>query len=180
MKRSVAAAALLALAAAAACEYERAPPPDFGRTPEPPVPETLPTPEPPPEGAWALAVTSSGDDCGFGAPPEVVYLAGDGREWQVTLQPSLLDATGVLDGDDLSMTGTARVVLRPTIDCVFEDRDSWTLRRIAPETLTGELARVREHLDGDACAGTLPDGVALPCLSRWSVRLDHRSARRAP
>lgn len=178
MKRLLAIA--FAVAAASGCEERARTAPDFGRTPEPTQAETLPTPEPPPEGAWSLAVESTEDTCGLTMPPEVIYLSGDGREWQVTLQSFFLDASGVLEGDELAMTGSATVVHRPTIDCVLEDRDAWTLTRTAPETLQGELARVREVVAGDACAQVLADGVELPCLTRWQVRLDHRSAKRAP
>lgn len=173
--------ALLALAfAASACDREKTPSPSFGRA-TPVAAEPLPTPEPPPEGAWALAVLGTSEDgCLVGTPPDVVYLSGVGQDWQISLQPFFLDASGVLRGDSLSLTGAALSVKRPTIDCVIAERDEWVLTRSAPETLEGEFVRVRELDAGDACAEALPEGLELPCLSRWSVRLDHRSAKRAP
>lgn len=153
---------------------------DFGHTSPVAGAEALPTPEPPPEGAWSLAVESTEDGCGLAAPPEVVYLAGDGHEWQIALQPFFLDATGVLAGEKLDLEGTARVVYRPTVDCIVRERDEWQLTRTAPETLAGEVARVREVAEGDACAEATSEGIELPCVTRWRVRLDHRSAKRAP
>lgn len=178
MKRALALA--LVIAAGGCFKPEPKEPVDFGRGSGAPGAEAIPTPEPPPEGAWTLTVESTEDGCGLAAPPEVVYLAGDGHEWQIALQPFFLDASGVLAGDDLALNGTARVVYRPTIDCVLQERDAWQLTRSAPETLTGEVARVREAIEGSQCATTTPDGVELPCLARWRVRLDHRSAKRAP
>lgn len=178
MKRGLALA--LALTATAACEERAKKAPDFGRVPEAAPAEALPTPEPPPEGAWSLAVESTEDSCGLTMPPDVIYLSGDGREWQVVLQSFFLDVSGVLEGDELAMNGSSLVYHRPTLDCVIEERDAWTLTRTAPETLEGELARVRETHAGNECAQALAEGVELPCLTRWRVRLDHRSAKRAP
>jgi len=178
--RGAAAIALVVVSAAGCFKPEPKEPVDFGRVSPGPDAEALPTPEPPPEGAWSLTVESTEDGCGLSAPPDVVYLAGAGTEWQVTLQPFFFDATGTLAGDDLSLTGTARVVHRPILDCVLNERDVWQLHRTAPETLSGEIARVRETHEGAECAATLPADVELPCLTRWKVRLDHRSAKRAP
>lgn len=171
---------LLALAAGGCFRPDPKERVDFGRDSSGPGAESLPTPDPPPEGAWALAIESTEDGCGLAVPPDVVYLAGDGREWQVAFQPFFLDAAGALAGDDLSLAGSARVVYRPTLDCILQERDAWQLTRTAPETLTGEIARVRETHDGAECEKVLPEGVELPCLTRWHVRLDHRSAKRAP
>ena len=177
MKRALAIAVLVC---AGCFNPEPKEPIDFGRGTPAPGAETLPAPEPPPEGAWALAVESTEDGCGLAALPDVVYLAGAGQDWQVTLQPFFLDAAGTLAGDDLVLNGTARVVYRPTLDCILQERDAWQLTRSAPETLTGEIARVRETHQGAECAKVLPADVELPCLTRWRVRLDHRSAKRAP
>lgn len=152
---------------------------DFGRT-SPVAAESLPTPEPPPEGAWALTLGTSDNGCALGAPPDVVFISGAGQDWQVSLQPFFVDASGVLRGDSLEMSGVALSVKRPTIDCVIAERDAWTLTRTAPETLEGELARAREVSAGLECAEALPEGLELPCVTRWRVRLDHRSAKRAP
>lgn len=178
MKRALPIAAVVLLACACS-DREKPSKPDFGHT-TPVAAEALPAPEPPPEGAWALTVGTSENGCAIGAPPEVVYLAGNGQDWQVALQPFFHDASGALRGDSLEMTGAALSVKRPTIDCVIAERDEWTLARTAPETLEGELVRVRELRTGDACIEAVPEGVELPCLTRWRVRLDHRSAKRAP
>lgn len=170
--RRIALGGLVVVVAAAACDRTPREKPDFARESATPA-EALPTPEPPPDGEWGLVVDSAGDACAVGTPPDRVRLASDRFGFQIALQPFFLDAQGRLEGDALSLTGSARVIHRPTVDCVIDEREVWRLRRTAPASLAGELSRTREVAAGDDCADVTPAAVTLPCTSRWQVRLDH-------